>query len=82
MIVHILISVGFFLVLMYLSINLLGLFVRGLFTNPEFEKLKKEGHEFIKREIEKSEKADKWVNLTALILIAIYFYHSAFGISV
>jgi len=59
---------------MYLSINLLGLFVRGLFTNPELEKLKKEGHDFIKQEIEKDEKANKWVNLTALILIAVFFY--------
>lgn len=53
---------------------MLGLFVRGLFTNPELEKLKKEGHDFIKQEIEKDEKANKWVNLTALILIAVFFY--------
>ena len=33
--------------LMLLSVNLLGFFVRGFFTNPELEKLKLEGHEFI-----------------------------------
>jgi len=55
---------------MYLSINLLGLFVRGLFTNPELEKLKKEGHDFIKQEIEKDEKANKFS-----------ICYSAFGIS-
>ena len=74
MIVQILISVGFYIVLMYLSVNLLGLFVRGLFSNPELGKLKQEGHEFIKHEIEKSQRAEKWVNITALVLTIVYFY--------
>ena len=74
MIIHIIISLGFYLVLMLLSVNLLGLLVRGLFTDPELERLKKEGHEFIKQEVEKSQHADKWVNVIALILILIYFY--------
>ena len=61
---------------MYLSVNLLGLLVRGLFTNPELDRLKSDEktHEFIKKEIEKSQRADKWVNLTALVLNIIYFY--------
>jgi len=59
---------------MYLSVNLLGLFVRGLFSNPELDKLKQEGHEFIKHEIEKSQRADRWINIVALILIFAYFY--------
>ncbi len=74
MIVNILISVVAYLVLMYVSVNLLGLLVRGLFTNPELDKLKSEGHEFIKKEIEKSQRADKWINVFALILIIGYFY--------
>jgi len=74
MILHILISVGSYFVLMYLSVNLLGLFVRGLFSNPELDKLKQEGHEFIKHEIEKSQRADRWINIVALILIFAYFY--------
>jgi len=59
---------------MLLSINLLGLLVRGLFTNPELEKLKSEGHEFIKQEIEKSQRADKWINVIAFLLIVGYLY--------
>ena len=74
MIVHILTSVVFYFILMYLSVNLLGLFVRGLFSNPELDKLKQESHEFIKHEIEKSQRADKWINIIALILIFAYFY--------
>ena len=74
MVVHILISVGFYFILMYLSVNLLGLFVRGLFSNPELDKLKQEGHEFIKHEIEKSQRADKWINVIALILMFAYLY--------
>ena len=74
MIVNILISVGFYFILMYLSVNILGLFVRGLFSNPELDRLKQEGHEFIKHEIEKSRRADKWINVIALILIIAYLY--------
>jgi len=59
---------------MLLSINLLGLLVRGLFTNPELEKLKSEGNEFIKQEIKKDQRADKWVNLIAFLLIVGYLY--------
>ena len=71
---HILLSVGFYFILLYVSINLLGLFVRGLFTNPELEKLKTEGHEFIKNEVAKYQRADKWINLIAVILIIGYLY--------
>jgi hypothetical protein len=74
MIIHILISIIFYFILMYLSINLLGLLVRGFFTNPDLEKLKTEGHEFIKQEIKKSERADKWLNLIAFLAIIGYLY--------
>lgn len=74
MIVHILISVGFYFILMYLSVNLLGYFVRGLFP-PNYDKLKQEQtHEFMKKEVEKIQRADKWVTIIALILIVAYFY--------
>ncbi len=60
---------------MYLSINLLGLLVRGLFTNPELDKLKGETkHDFIKEKIKKSERADKWLNLVAFLAIIGYLY--------
>lgn len=60
---------------MWLSVNLLGLLVRGLFTNPELNKLKAETkHDFIKEEIKKSESADKWLNLIAFLGIIGYLY--------
>lgn len=74
MIFNILVTVIFYLILMYLSVNLLGLLVRGLFSNPELDRLKKESHEFIKHEIEKSQSADKWINVISLILIIAYLY--------
>ncbi len=74
MIVHILISIASYFILMYISVNLLGLFVRGLFSNQELDKLESEGGDFIKGEIKKSKRADKWINIIALILIITYFY--------
>jgi len=65
--------IGWF-ILMYLSTNLLGLFVRGLFTDPELDKLEQEGSDFIKGEIGKSKRADVWLNIVALVLIAGFFY--------
>jgi hypothetical protein len=59
---------------MLIGTNLLGLFVRSLFPNPEFEKIKVEGHEFIKQEIKKYRHAGKWVNVTAFLLIIVYLY--------
>lgn len=73
-ITNILITILFYLILMYLSINLLGFLVRGLFYDPEINRLKQEGHEFIKNEIKKSERADKIINVIALILIVTFFY--------
>ena len=74
MITHILITIVFYFILMLVSTNLLGLFVRGLFVNPAIEKLEAEGHEFIKQEIKKYERTGKWVNITAFLLIVVYLY--------
>ena len=74
-IIHILISIVFYFVLMLLSVNLLGLLVRGFFTNPELDKIEAETkHDFIKEEIEKSKRADKWLNLVAFLGIIGYLY--------
>lgn len=59
---------------MYTSVNLLGFLVRGLFTNPQLDKLEQTGHEFIKEEIKKSKRADKIINIVALILLVVFFY--------
>lgn len=73
-IINILISMASYFVLMWLSVNLLGLLVRGFFTNPEPEKLKSDSHKFIKQEIEKSQRADEWINIVAFLLIVGYLY--------
>lgn len=54
--------------------NLLGLLVRGLFTNPELDQLKQDSYEFIKKEIEKSQRSENWVNVIALVLLIGYLY--------
>lgn len=73
-IIHVILSIIFYFVLMYLSVNLLGFFVRGLFANPELDKLESEGSDFVKGEIKKSKRADKWINILGLILIIVYAY--------
>jgi len=74
MIIQIFISILFYLVIIYLSINLLGFLVRGLFSNPELDKLRLDGSDFIKDEVKKIQSTDKWINIIALILIIFYFY--------
>jgi len=54
MIIHILITVVFYFILMFLSTNLLGLFVRSLFSNPEINRLQSEtSSNILKDEIKK-----------------------------
>lgn len=75
MITHILISVVFYFILMYLSVNLLGFFVRGLFPDPELDKSKKDTKwKFLKHEIKKSQRVNNWITLIAFILIIAYLY--------
>jgi len=73
-IIHILISAGFYFVLMYLSVNLLGLFVRGLFPKQELERVKKETPEFIMGDDKEYLRQQRRTTLIAFILNIIYFY--------
>src|SRR5680860_964737 len=74
-ITNIIVSIVLYLVLILLSVNLIGLLVRGLFINPELEKLKSETeYEYLKEVIEKSENADKAINVIAFLLITGYLY--------
>ena len=76
MIIHILITAGFFLVLLYLSVNLLGLFVRGLFPQQELNRIKKEAPQFVT--VAGSDKEyihqQKRTTIIALILNIAFFY--------
>jgi uncharacterized oligopeptide transporter (OPT) family protein len=74
MIVNILKTLVISIIIVWASINLLGFLVRGLFKKLELEKLKKEGTEFVKKELKKHERADKLMNIIGLILLFIYFY--------
>lgn len=65
--------IGWF-ILMILSTNLLGLFVRGLFTYPEPDKLEQEGSDIFKHETENLKKAHVWINIIALVLIGGFIY--------
>jgi hypothetical protein len=59
---------------MFLSVNLLGLFLRSIFIKPAFEKFKAEADEFIKKEVEKYQNSSKWSALGAFLLIIAYLY--------
>lgn len=59
---------------MLVSINLLGFFVRGLFKNPENEEIRPDDPEFIKQEIHRFKRANKWINIIAFLLIPAYLY--------
>lgn len=74
MVLHIAVTIVVYLVLMYLSVNLLGFLVRGFFVNPDLEKLKKDGHEFIRQKMKKSDKLGKQMNLIGFLLIAAFLF--------
>ena len=73
---HILISIVLCIVFMILSVNLLGLFVRGLFPQQELNRIKKEAPEFIT--IASSDKEyiyqQKRTTIIALALNIIFLY--------
>ena len=76
MVVNILVSIGFYFILMYLSVNLLGFFVRGLLPQKELKRIKKEAPEFIA--IAGSDKEyihqQKRTTIVALILNIAFLY--------
>lgn len=74
MIFQILKALFFYMILMYLSVNLLGLFVRGLFPKLELIRIKKEGMEHIKRNIKEYQRQQIWITFIALILNIAFFY--------
>ena len=73
LVVSVLALIGWF-ILMFLTTNLLGLFVRGLFTDSEIDKLGREGPDFLKEEVKKGKRADMVLNVIALVSIVGFFY--------
>lgn len=86
MISQILITFFGWLALVLVGINLVGMLVRGLISNPEMDKLAAEGHEFVKKLAREHQEAEKKVNYVALLLILIYlgalFYFWNIGVVV
>jgi len=74
MLINILVAIAGWLILMFVGTNLLGLFVRGFFTDPELEKLKKEGGGTIREEIRKNQRAGNSLNVISFVLICVYFF--------
>ena len=73
MLTQLAITFGAWLVLLYASINLIGLLVRGFFTNPEIDKMAVEGSDFIKKLANEHQSAERKTNITALILLIAFF---------
>ena len=63
-------------ILIYLSINLLGMVVRGFFRDSSIEKMKndRETHEFIKSEINKQNRAGNLITVIYTIISLVFFY--------
>ena len=60
------------LAMLWLSINLIGMLLRGLVSNPEIDQLATEGSDFIKKIAKEHQEAEKKVNFVALALIIVY----------
>ena len=82
-IIRIIITIIIYFVLMFLSINLLGFFVRGLYPNKQLNELKirlkeldsKDSfYNFIKKEIIKGEQIEKFISIGAFFGIIGYLY--------
>jgi len=82
-IIRIITTIIIYFVLMFLSINLLGLFVRGLFPNTQLNELqirlkdldsKNNFESFIEKEIRKREQGEKFFTVFDLLSIIGYLY--------
>ncbi len=71
---QILIVVVLYFFLMLLSVNLLGLFVRGLFPQKELERVKREAPQLITESDKEYIHKQKRTTIIALIINIIYFY--------
>lgn len=67
--------VGYF-ILMYLSVNFLGMVVRGFFKDEKIKELKDDSQtsDFIKKEATKVNRADTLVTIIAIIVLGIFLY--------
>ena len=72
MITQFAITFGAWLVLLWTSINLVGLFVRGFASNPEIDKMATEGQDFIKKLAKEHQSAERKTNIVALVLIIVF----------
>lgn len=72
MISQVIITFFGWLALVLVSINLVGMLVRGLVSNPEIDRMATEGHDFVKKLAKEHQEAEKKVNFVALILIIVY----------
>lgn len=74
------------LALVFIGTNLIGMFIRGLVSNPEVDKLSTEGEKFIKKLIKEHRATERKVNIVALALIIVYlitlFYFWNIGVVV
>lgn len=76
MIIHLLITIVAYFILLYVSINLLGLFVRGLFPQQELNRIKKEAPVFIAAAGSDKEyvRQQKRTTIIAFVLNIVFFY--------
>lgn len=71
---HFIIVLVGWIILMLIGTNLVGLVVRGLFSNPNMEELKRQDNSFINNEVKKYEHANVVMTLFFSILSVLYLY--------
>ncbi len=74
------------LALVLISVNLIGMFVRGLASNPEIDSLALEGTDVVKKVAREHQSAERRMNVFAMILIIVYlialFYFWNIGVAI
>lgn len=71
---QILITLLAWIVLSWLSINLCGMVIRGLFVNRDLVDLQQNGNEFIKKEASKGILVEFATTITSLVILSAFMY--------
>lgn len=72
MIFQLIITFFGWLALVLIGVNLIGMLVRGLVSNPEIDKLASEGADFTKKLAKEHHNTERKINIIALVLIIVY----------
>jgi hypothetical protein len=73
MVLNLILTTIYFIVLLFISVNLLGFFVRGLYED-NYNNLRTDGTEFVKKEIGKLDSIDTRCNIIGLLSLICFLF--------